>query len=733
MIEPADFYIKNFEFNKDISEKIQRDQFVKNLWPIVYLISDSGKRKAYVGETTDASSRVKSHLRNETKKVLTTIHFIESKKFNKSATLDIESNLIKYLSGDGKYKLLNGNLGLANHNYYQKNEVYWEIFKKIWSKLIDLKIAEKDIETINNSDIFKYSPYKSLSYDQQKSLIGILNGLISDEKKSVFVEGGAGTGKTILAIYLFKLINTDPDDLYLGEFSLEEKMIRGLIAELKGKREKPKMALVVPMTSFRNTLKKIFKNVAGLHQSMVIGPTDLSKEEYDIVVVDEAHRLRRRVNLTNYASFDAANRRLGFEKETNELEWVLKQGKKRILFYDENQSIKPTDVIKKDFDKIKYEKSTSVLKLSSQFRVKGGNGFVTFIDDLLKVDVKNKKKYEIDENYEFFLFDSIREMSEKIKEKEEEEQLSRLVAGYSWKWVTKGKKEKGGVDIFIQDMKLKWNSDNIEWINSKDSINEVGCIHTTQGYDLNYVGVIFGEEIDYDPEKSEIIVNKEKYFDENGKKTIKSPKKLKEYILNIYKTMMLRGIKGAYVFACNENLREYLRKHIPVYKEIQKQKFEILSPEKVKPFENAVPIYDLEVAAGLFSGEQSVFEDEIRWVKIEDFNLNKDLFVAKVVGESMNKRIKNGSYCLFKANPVGTRNGKVVLAKLLDSTDTETGGHYTVKVYESEKNYSFDGSWRHEIIKLKPDSDDPSFEPIVFTENIDERVSVVAEFIAELG
>ena len=730
MTEATDFYIKNFVFNKNISEEIEEDQFVKNLWPIVYLISDNKKRKAYVGETTDASSRVKSHLRNETKKMLTTIHFIESKKFNKSATLDIESNLIKYLSGDGKYKLLNGNLGLANHNYYQKNEVYWEIFKKIWSKLIDLKIAEKDIETINNSDVFKYSPYKSLSTDQQESLIGILKGLTDEKTNTIFVEGGAGTGKTILAIYLFKLINSELEDLNLEEFKSEKGNLIDLLLKLKEKKEKPKMALVVPMTSFRNTLKKIFKNVAGLHQRMVIGPTDLSKEKYDIIVVDEAHRLRRRVNLTNYASFDAANRRLGFGKENNELEWVVRQGKKRILFYDENQSIKPTDVIKEDFDKVKYDKNTSVLKLHSQFRVKGGNGFVSFIDDILGLGVSSREDYYIDENYEFFLFDSIREMSEKIKEKEKKEQLSRLVAGYSWEWVTKGKKEKGGVDIFIQDMTFKWNGENVEWINSENSINEVGCIHTTQGYDLNYVGVIFGEEIDYDPEKGEITIDKNKYFDKNGKNTIESPEKLKEYILNIYKTMMLRGIKGAYVFACNENLREYLREHIPVYEE--PQKLEILSPEKVKPFENAVPLYDLEIAAGDFSDVQHV--DDVKWVKLpENFKARKDYFVAKVVGESMNRRIKNGSYCLFRASPVGTRDGKVVLAKLLDSTDTETGGHYTVKMYESKKNDLSDESWEHEIIKLKPDSDDPSFEPIVFTENVDERVSIIAEFIAELG
>jgi len=732
MTETAEFYIKNFDFNEEIAENIKEDPFVTNLWPIVYLISDKNKNKAYVGETTDASSRVRSHLRNKEKKLLTTIHLIESRKFNKSATLDIESNLIKYLDGDGQYELLNGNLGLANHNYYQKNEIYWEIFKRIWSNLIDLKIAEKDIETINDSDVFKYSPYKSLSKDQKESLIEILRGLTSEKTNSIFVEGGAGTGKTILAVYLFKLINTEIEDLNLKEFKSEKDELVDLLLKLKGKKEKPKMALVVPMASFRNTLQKIFKNVKGLKKSMVIGPSDLSRDSYDIVIVDEAHRLRRRVNLTNYASFDSANKRLGFGKENNELDWVIKQSKKRILFYDEYQSIKPTDIEKEDFDSVKNKKDAVIQKLVSQFRVKGGNGFVSFVDDLLNVRAKKYEEYLPGDGYEFLLFDSIQMMSEKIKEKEDKEGLSRLVAGYSWKWVTQNNNEEGMTDISIQDMKFKWNSTSNDWINSKNSINEVGCIHTTQGYDLNYIGVIFGNEIDYDEENDEIIIIKENYFDANGKKTIKSAEKLKEYIVNIYKTMMLRGIKGAYVYACNENLREYFRKHIPGFEKPSKFKLEILPVADVKKYENAVPLYDIDVAAGVFSGEQSVFEDEVKWVKIPDRNLNENLFVAKVVGESMNRRIKNGSYCLFRANPVGTRDGKVVLAKLHESTDTETGGHYTIKVYQSKKDYSFDGSWRHEKVALNPDSDDPNFQPIVFTENIEEKVSIIAEFIREL-
>lgn len=101
---------------------------------------------------------------------------------------------------------------------------------------------------------------------------------------------------------------------------------------------------------------------------------------------------------------------------------------------------------------------------------------------------------------------------------------------------------------------------NKEWILRKESINEIGCIHTTQGYDLNYVGVVLGNEIDYDPIRNEILIDSNKFYDTNVKKGT-TPKELKRYIVNSYKVMMARGIKGCYIYACNKNMNEYLKKY----------------------------------------------------------------------------------------------------------------------------------------------------------------------------
>jgi hypothetical protein len=169
-----------------------------------------------------------------------------------------------------------------------------------------------------------------------------------------------------------------------------------------------------------------------------------------------------------------------------------------------------------------------------------------------------------------------------------------------------------------------------------------------------------------------------------------------------------------------------------------------LNAKDVSPYQNSVPIYDLAIAAGQFSGSQDVNEvpkvgdigaiEQYNWVELpEAFRPQAGLFVAKVVGESMNRRIPNGSWCLFKLAPGGTRQGKVVLVQHRDIDDIDTGGHYTIKVYESEKASHDEGGWQHKKIILKPDTTEPGYEPIVLNGEEAGELKVIAEMVAVLG
>lgn len=703
-----DFEINKIEFNIGGLNSIQSQYFVAENWPIVYILNHNGLNKAYIGETVDTNSRIIAHLQSTKKKHLKDAILISSKKFNKSATLDIESNLIKFLHADGKYEILNGNLGLVNHSYYQREELYSNLFKDLWNRLITNGIANHSLEYISNTDLFKYSPYKTLSTDQRNSLMLIINALLSENKKSILVEGGAGTGKTILAIFLFKLILSNDEDFNYKEFGDDELDFIKKVKQLKVKFQNPKMALVIAMSSFRKTIKRVFHNIQGLDQNMVIGPSDLGNSYYDLLLVDESHRLRKRVNLTNYASFDNTARALGLDPlKTNELEWTLLKSKKAIYFYDSNQSIKPSDVNPQDFLNLKLSKDTTTIELYSQFRSKGGNGYVKFIDDLLNKKFESENLKYFDKNFDVLMFNNFKDFVANLKLKNEQHQLCRFVAGYGWKWISKNDATK--FDIVIDGLKFQWNLDNIEFIQKDINAEQIGCIHTTQGYDLNYVGIIFGPEIILNPINNEIEVVKSNYFDTNGQNTITDINVLKNYIINIYKTIMLRGILGCYIYVCDDNLRNYFKKHIHQFNEVEDE----LIKENIKiiPFVNSVPLYSLKIPAGEFKLNERDLEKQLILVP-EGLKITQDHFACQIIGNSMNKIVQDGQIALFRKYQAGSRNGLMVLVEYYNYQDIEYGSCYTFKEYYSQKIISEEG-WKHENIILKPKSYDPSYQDII--------------------
>jgi len=720
--------LSRYGFSQSTIDALQTNAYAWNNWPVVYVLSNGHTGLAYVGETADTLSRMAAHLKHPQKRKLTVIHLIGCEKFNKSATLDIESNLIKYMSGDGQYTLLNGNLGLVDHNYYEK-PMYSDIFSNIWDKLRSDGLAAHSLEYINNSDLFKYSPYKTLSHDQRQSLIALLRGLVQSDKRNIVVRGGAGTGKSVLAIFLFKLLHSDLSELNLQEFQGDEQELKELVEKFKCRYPAAKMALVVPMSSFRKTLQKAFANIAGLNRKMVIGPAGVARDNYDVILVDESHRLRQRVNLgAYYGAFDKVCDSLGIDKlQHTELDWILNRSKKAIFFYDEGQSIKPSDVPKEQFDELRKSSATVEQALTSQFRVKGGNGYVSFVNALLHCRLSNHAKFTSND-YECTLYHSLADMVGAIKSKNDEHGLARLIAGYAWPW--KSKTNKNEIDIEHDGVELRWNSTAEDWINKENSVLEVGCIHTTQGYDLNYSGIIFGPEITYDENTNCIIIKPEHYFDRNGRQSITDPEVLKNYILNIYSTMMLRGIKGTFVYACDDAFRKYLQKHIP----LQQRQTITSSVSRLRsvaplPGMNAAPFYDLKAAAGNFSEVQQVSQEA--WYMLpDDIRSNKSLFVCRVIGESMNRIIPNGALCLFRLDQGGSRNGKTVLVEQTE-LDPDSGSHFTVKEYQSRKTEDEHG-WKHDQIILKPVSNDPAFEPIVLTEDQSLSYRVVAEFVRVL-
>lgn len=518
----------------------------------------------------------------------------------------------------------------------------------------------------------------------------------------------------------------------IDDYNEDELREINFIKAFREKYPNAKIGLVIAMTSLRESLKSVFRKIPGLKRSMVISPSDTfkSKEKYDLLIVDEAHRLRQYRNISWMGEFKKNNQKLGLGDKGTELDWIVANSKNQIFFYDAAQSVKPSDVDSERFNKLLEQPRTLQLELKSQMRVKGGRNYIQFVDDLLNVRRSSNVKYRED-NYELALFENFADLHAELRRKEDQYGLCRMIAGYSWPWKSKPslKPKPGTTDIELDGLSFKWNSTDKDWINSPNAFNEIGCIHTTQGYDLNYAAVIFGKEINYDPVKRKIVIDPAQYHDINGRRGISDPEILKEYIINIYKTIMYRGIRGTFIYAVNPELREYLGRHIPRYE--KEMPFRVLDFKNVKPYVNAIPLVDISAAAGNFSELQS--HSELTWIEPPlNIMVKQGYFICKVIGESMNKVIPNGSYCLFKQDQGGSRNGKIVLVQSTAINDTDFGSGYTIKQYQSVKKTTDDG-WEHESIILKPLSHDDSYIPIELKDDDLKSFRVVGIFERVIG
>lgn len=472
--------------------------------------------------------------------------------------LDLESFLIKYMSADGTRKLINGNAGVSDHNYFYKS-AYEEEFKGIWNGLVQRGIVSRSIADIENSELFKYSPYKTLNKEQEQTAYEILQDLCDanngSAKSMVEVKGGAGTGKTILAVYIIKLLTDISAKKDVWEYADDDEVsysLRGLAGRLHGIS---RIGFVVPMVTLRTAMKTIFKSIDGLSEDMVLAPEEATlAQRFDLLVVDEAHRLYQRHHLPGmqlYAKFDRINEQiLGAghlqhnEKDPTELDWIIRNSRLQVIFYDSLQTIRTTDIDKDRFAGICQPHLIKYYTLISQMRCKGGNGYYEYVKAVLENRGLSIKAYKRFADYKTHVEDDVSVLFEKIKEANDQYGLCKVVCGPGWKM---------NEDIVIQGHTYRWASNKTKM----NDCSAVYSIHKSQGFDLNYAGVIFGREVYYDTEEKRVRVNKKNLKDSFMKSG--GDEAMQQYVLHIYLTLMTRGIRGTYIYAVDDALRDYLK------------------------------------------------------------------------------------------------------------------------------------------------------------------------------
>ena len=355
-----------------------------------------------------------------------------------------------------------------------------------------------------------------------------------DRKTVILVEGGPGTGKSVISMNAFgQLLRRRKNVNFVAPNAAFRKvMIENLV------RQQPRS---------RARLTNLFKGSGVFWNS----PDNF----FDILIVDEAHRLK------NGSAY--------MYKGENQVEDIVRSAFVSVFFIDDNQQVRPVDIgstreIKRQA--AQFQADLIELKLTAQFRCAGAEGFINWITDVLQIEQTGNFDGWDEKEFEFMLCDSPHDVYQHIRRRNGQGAKARLLAGYAWEWTSEedGNDRGQALDVAIEehDFRMPWNprASRELWAVQPDGLNTIGCIHTSQGLEFDYVGVIIGNDLKFNVQTGEVWADASEYKDKPGMKGIRNNQaELSRLVKNIYKVLCSRGMRGCYVYCRDDGLREYMR------------------------------------------------------------------------------------------------------------------------------------------------------------------------------
>lgn len=396
-------------------------------------------------------------------------------------------------------------------------------------------LADSMVAMLKGNPEFVMIDDQKLVYE---TALGLAKKATQKKKKVLIVKGGPGTGKSVVAINLLVELNK-----------------RGLLAQYVSKNAAPRAVYESKLTG---TYKKtVISNLFSGSGAFI----NTKPGTFDTLVVDEAHRLNQRSGL--YGNLGE-----------NQVKEIINASKCSVFFIDEDQRVTLNDI--GSLDEIKkwahrQDCDIQEMELSSQFRCNGSDGYLAWLDHILQIRETANTTLE-GLNYDFKIFSSPAELRAAIEEKNKVNNKSRMVAGYCWEW--NSKKDPALFDVVIPEFnfKMKWNltTDGSLWIISPESVKEIGCIHTCQGLEVDYIGVIIGPDLIVQDDKvltqpaararsDKSVFGYKKLLE---KKPEETKDRLRAIIKNTYRTLMTRGMKGCYIYCVDKELENYFRKRL---------------------------------------------------------------------------------------------------------------------------------------------------------------------------
>jgi DUF2075 family protein len=379
--------------------------------------------------------------------------------------------------------------------------------------------------------------------DEQKTafemIIKSARQVKSGGKKVLIIKGGPGTGKSVISINA------------LAKLTSERLNVRYVTAN------------AAPRDVFQAKLKRLVKGDAVEHLFSGSGSyTETGENSMDALIIDEAHRLRMK---------SGRFKNLG----VNQAKEIIYSSKLSVFFVDEAQKVTWADVGEisriRDYAK-QLGAEVEMLELISQFRCGGSDDYIAWLDDTLGIQ-DAKENFFSREKFDFRIFDSVIGLHDEIRDKNLANNKARMVAGYCWNWVSKNSPSSFDIELEQGKYKARWNlaSYGNEWIINPKSVDEVGCIHTCQGLEMDYVGVIVGNDLDVvngklvanPKERAKTDKSLSGYVGERRADPARADAKADTLIRNTYRTLMSRGMQGCYVFFTNPDVKEFFEEHLP--------------------------------------------------------------------------------------------------------------------------------------------------------------------------
>ncbi len=357
-----------------------------------------------------------------------------------------------------------------------------------------------------------------------------------DRKKAVIiVKGGPGTGKSVIAINLMA-------DLLLKGFNVQYAT---------GSR------------AFTQTLRAVIGSRGSVQFNYFNSYTNAELNAIDVLVADEAHRIRKL----------SSNRFTPKEQRSDkpQIDELIKASKVTVFFIDDDQIVRPDEIGSVQYIRDAAARGGCSLfeyQLEAQFRCAGSDAFVNWINNTLGVKRTANILWQNNEGFDFKIFDSAENMENAIREKVSQGNTGRMTAGFCWPWSEANNDGSLILDVKVGNYQRPWNAKPeatklakgipkaVLWAHDPNGIEQVGCVYTAQGFEFDYVGVIFGKDLRYDPDNQMWIGDKEHSFDGAVKR---SKDRFADLVKNTYRVLLTRGMKGCYVHFEDKETERFFR------------------------------------------------------------------------------------------------------------------------------------------------------------------------------